>query len=287
MADRLVTIDAPAKINLFLKILGKRPDGYHDIYSLVQTVDLYDTLTISEINRGTELIGATSVVPLDSSNIIWKAAELLRRQTGFTQGIQVNLIKRIPVGAGLGGGSSDAAATLKGVTQFLGLNLSRQQLQQLGATLGSDVPFFFSTGSAIISGRGEIVEEVKIASDYVVLLVVPDFAISTAEAYSKVKIALTNSSTKPTFDWEKTNAELLPLLDQMGNDFEGLVTDGHPAVASCMQFLREAGARVVALSGSGSAFFGLFDRAPDLSLATMISGRFGWQVFSLCPVKLA
>jgi 4-diphosphocytidyl-2-C-methyl-D-erythritol kinase len=287
MADSSVTIETPAKINLFLKILGKRPDGYHDIYSLVQAVDLYDTLEISEIKKGTELIGATANVPLDSSNIICKAVELLRRQTGFTQGIQINLTKRIPVGAGLGGGSSDAAATLKGVTRLLDLNLSRQQLQQLGANLGSDVPFFFSTGSAIISERGEMVEEVKIASDYVVLLVVPDFAISTAEAYSKVKIALTNSSPKPTFNREKISAELLPLLDQIGNDFEGLVTDGHPAVVSCMQFLREAGARVVALSGSGSAFFGLFDRAPDPSLATMISGRFGWQVFSLCPVKLA
>jgi 4-diphosphocytidyl-2-C-methyl-D-erythritol kinase len=286
MADRSVTIDTPAKINLFLKILGKRPDGYHEIYSLVQTVDLYDTLTISEIGRGTELIGATAVVPLDSSNIIWKAAELLRRQTGFTQGIQINLTKRIPVGAGLGGGSSDAAATLKGVTRLLHLNLSRQQLQQLGATLGSDVPFFFSTGSAIISGRGEMVEEVKMASDYIVLLVVPDFAISTAEAYAQIRICLTNFSTKPTFDWAKTNAELLALLEPVGNDFEGVVTSGHPAVASCMQFLREAGAHVVALSGSGSAFFGLFDRAPDPSLATMISGRFGWQVFSLCPVKL-
>ncbi len=287
MVDRSVTIDTPAKINLFLKIIGKRPDGYHDIYSLVQTVDLYDTLTISEIDRGTELIGATAVVPLDSSNIIWKAAELLRRQTGFTQGIQVNLTKRIPVGAGLGGGSSDAAATLKGVNRLLDLNLSRQQLQQLGATLGSDVPFFFSTGSAIITRRGEMVEEVKIASDYFVLLVVPDFAISTAEAYSKVKIALTNSSPKPTFKREKISAELLPLLDQIGNDFEGLVTDGHPAVFACMQILREADAHAVALSGSGSAFFGLFDRVPDPSLATMISGRFGWQVFSLCPVKLA
>ncbi|TFH65077.1 MAG: 4-(cytidine 5'-diphospho)-2-C-methyl-D-erythritol kinase [Candidatus Zixiibacteriota bacterium] len=287
MADRSVTIDTPAKINLFLKILGKRPDGYHEIYSLVQTVDLYDTLTISDTTGGTELISAATTVPLDSSNIIWKAVELLRRQTGFTQGIRVNLTKRIPVGAGLGGGSSDAAATLKGVTQLLDLNLSRQQLQQLGATLGSDVPFFFSTGSAIISGRGEMVEEVKIASDYNVLLVVPDFAISTADAYGRVKINLTNSSPKPTFIREKISAELLPLLDQIGNDFEGLVTDGHPAVASCMQFLREAGARVVALSGSGSAFFGLFERTPDPSLATMISGRFGWQVFSLCPVKLA
>jgi 4-diphosphocytidyl-2-C-methyl-D-erythritol kinase len=250
-------------------------------------VNLYDALTVSDTTRGTELISAATTVPLDSSNIIWKAVELLRQQTGFTQGIRINLTKCIPVGAGLGGGSSDAAATLKGVAQFLGLNLSRQQLQQLSATLGSDVPFFFSTGSAIISGRGEVVEEVKIASDYAVLLVVPDFAVSTAEAYTQIRIYLTNFSTKPTFNWEKTNAELLALLDQIGNDFEGLVTEGHPAVYACMQFLREAGARVVALSGSGSAFFGLFDRAPDPSLATMISRRFGWQVFSLCPVKLA
>jgi 4-diphosphocytidyl-2-C-methyl-D-erythritol kinase len=287
MADRSVTIDAPAKINLFLKILGRRPDGYHDIYSLVQAVDLYDTLTISVSNNGTELISEATTVPLDSSNIIWKAAELLRRQTGFTQGIQINLTKRIPVGAGLGGGSSDAAATLKGVNQLLDLNLPRRQLQRLGATLGSDIPFFFSTGSAIISGRGEMVEEVKIASDYFVLLVIPDFAISTAEAYAQIRIYLTDYSIKPTLNWEKTTAELLTLLMPVGNDFESLVTEGHPAVASCMRFLREAGASVVGLSGSGSAFFGLFDRAPDPSLATMISGRFGWQVFSLCPVKLA
>jgi 4-diphosphocytidyl-2-C-methyl-D-erythritol kinase len=287
MADRSITVDTPAKINLFLKILGNRPDGYHDIYSLMQTVDLCDTLTISVTASGTELISNATTVPLDSSNIIWKAVELLRRQTSFTQGIQINLTKRIPVGAGLGGGSSDAAATLKGVNQLLNLNLSPQQLQRLGATLGSDVPFFFSTGSAIISGRGELVKEVRIASDYFVLLVVPDFAISTAEAYAQIRIYLTNFSTKPTFNWEKTNAELLALLEQVGNDFETLVTGDHPAVASCMQFLRETGARVVGLSGSGSAFFGLFDRAPDPSLATMISGRFGWQVFSLCPVKLA
>jgi 4-diphosphocytidyl-2-C-methyl-D-erythritol kinase len=286
MADSSLTIDAPAKINLFLKVLGKRSDGYHDIYSLVQTVDLYDTLTISVCDSGTELGGDTTTVPLDSSNIIWKAIELLRGQMGFTQGIRVNLVKRIPVGAGLGGGSSDAAATLKGVAQLLDLDFSRLQLQKLGSVLGSDVPFFFSNGSAIISGRGEMVEEVKIASDYFIFLVVPDFAISTVDAYARIRIYLTNFSTKPTFEWEKTNAELLTLLEQVGNDFEKLVTNDHPAVASCMQLLREAGGRVVALSGSGSAFFGLFDRAPDPSLATMISGRFGWQVLSLCPVKL-
>jgi 4-diphosphocytidyl-2-C-methyl-D-erythritol kinase len=286
MADLSVTIDAPAKINLFLKILGRRHDGYHDIYSLVQAVNLYDTLAISVTNQGTELVGTAGNVPLDSSNIIWQAVELLRQQTGFTQGICINLTKRIPVGAGLGGGSSDAASTLKGVAQLLNLNFSRQQLQQLGAKLGSDVPFFFSTGSALISGRGEMVEEVEISSDYAVLLVVPDFAVSTAEAYAQIRNYLTDYSTKPTFNWKKIDAELLPLLDQTGNDFEGLVTIGHPAVASCMQFLRDSGARVAALSGSGSAFFGLFYRAPDPSLVTMISGLFGWQVFSLCPVRL-
>lgn len=286
MADLSVTIDAPAKINLFLKILGRRPDGYHDIYSLVQAVNLYDTLTISVTSQGTELVGTVANVPLDSSNIIWKAVELLRQKTGFTQGIRINLTKRIPVGAGLGGGSSNAAATLMGVAQLLNLNLSRQQLQQFGAALGSDVPFFFSTGSAAISGRGDKVEDVKITTDYAIILVVPDFAISTAEAYAQIRNYLTDYSTKPTFNWKKIDAELLPLLDQMGNDFERLVTVGHPAVASCMHFLRDSGARVAALSGSGSAFFGLFDRAPDPSLVTMISGLFGWQVYSLCPVRL-
>ncbi len=287
MTGREVIIDAPAKINLFLKILGKRPDGYHDIYSLMQTISLYDTLVISETDRGIELIGSTDVVPIDSSNIIWKAVDLLRRHVGFTQGIKVRLTKRVPVGAGLGGGSSDAAATLKGVTQLLGLGLSRHELQRFGAALGSDVPFFFSAGSALISGRGEIVQEVAVISDYTVLLVVPDFAISTAEAYAQVKIDLTNSLLKPTLNLEGTHAELLTLFDQIGNDFEGPVIKSHPAVSVCMGLLRESGARAVTLSGSGSAFFGLFDCRPDPSLVTTISGRFGWQALSLCPVRLA
>lgn len=287
MNDQALTIAASAKINLFLKILGKRSDGYHDIYSLVQAISLHDELTLSIIGSGIELTASSTDVPLDSGNIVWKAIDLLRERVGFREGIRVHLTKRIPVGAGLGGGSSDAAATLKGVNKLLKLGLSSHELQRLGAVLGSDVPFFFSSGSALISGRGEIVENVVIPSEFRIVLIVPDFAVSTAEAYAGIRIYLTNFSTKPTLNWEISSAELFELLDSLGNDFQPQVTDSHPEVAHCMRFLQEAGAKTVALSGSGSAFFGLFDRAPDPSLTTEISGLFGWQVFCLCPVKLA
>lgn len=130
-------------------------------------------------------------------------------------------------------------------------------------------------------------DEIPIVDDYSIVLITPDFSISTAEAYARLKISLTTSSTKPTLNWKATSVELLALLDSVGNDFQELVTDSYPAVALCMHFLREAGAHTVALSGSGSAFFGLFDRAPDPSIAAMISGRFGWQAYCLRPVKLA
>jgi 4-diphosphocytidyl-2-C-methyl-D-erythritol kinase len=286
MGGDSITLAAPAKINLFLKILGKRADGYHDIYSLVQAISLYDTLTLTEIDHGIELTGDRGLVPLDSSNIVWMAVELLRQETGFASGVRIDLIKRIPVGAGLGGGSSDAAATLNGVNRLLNLKLAHLDLQHLGARLGSDVPFFFSSGSALISGRGEIVEDVNIAVDYQVLLVVPDFAVSTAEAYSQIRFFLTDFAARPTFTHATLSAELFVLLSKIGNDFEGPVTHSHRTVSSCMKIIREAGARLVVLSGSGSAFFGLFDRAPDPLLETMITGRFGWQVYRLSPVKL-
>ncbi len=286
MPNASLTLQAPAKINLFLKVLRKRPDGFHDIYSLVQAVSLYDTLQFSRIESGIELTGGAANVPLDSSNIIWKAIELLHQETCCTRGVRVELTKRIPVGSGLGGGSSDAAAALKGVNRLLGLDLPDERLRELGARLGSDVPFFFSGGSALLSGRGDLVEYVNLPRDYHIILVAPDFAVSTALAYAQVKKYLTDISTNLNFNRAIPSEELFPLLKSIGNDFERLVTESHPAVSLCAKTLWEAGANVVALSGSGSAFFGLFDHAPDPGLETNIAERFGWRVFIVDPIQL-
>ncbi len=283
---RTVTILAPAKINLFLQILGKRPDGFHEIYSLMQAIDLYDSVTVSKTTSGITLTCSESHIPADSTNLTWRAAKLMFDKTGISGGVDINLIKRIPVGAGLGGGSSDAAAVMKAFNQLFELELPLAQLAEWSAELGSDIPFFFSSGSAMVSGRGEIVAPEDLFLGYFVLLIVPDYAISTKDAYQGLRIFLTNFSTKADINLKNLGADYFKTLDRVGNDFQAMVVQQHPEMEDCMEVLRRGGAGYVALSGSGSAFYGLFERQPDSELMTTVSSRFGWQVYSLSPVRL-
>jgi 4-diphosphocytidyl-2-C-methyl-D-erythritol kinase len=284
-----LTILAPAKINLFLKVLGKRSDGYHDVFSLVQAVNLYDTLVIENSHQTFELIVDNPRIPADQSNLVWKATELLRREAGFREGVRISLEKKIPMGAGLGGGSSDAAAALKGINSFLGLGLSNSELMELGARIGSDVPFFFSTGTALVSGRGETVDNVTATLDYGIILVVPDFEIQTAKAYQELRFFLTTYSDRPTFNLALNGLDFFDTLNRIGNDFQAMVEDQHPLVSSCLRTIREMGAKYVSLSGSGSSFFGLFrleDLPPNDSTTPLSKQHLGWQVCSLVPVAI-
>lgn len=283
---RTVTVLAPAKINLFLQVLGKRPEGFHEIYSLMQTVGLYDSLTVSKTSAEITLTCSATDIPADSTNLTWRAAKLMFEKTGVSGGVDINLIKRIPVGAGLGGGSSDAAAVMKAFNQLFDLELLPEQLAEWGSELGSDVPFFFSSGSAFVSGRGEIVVPAELFLGYFVALIVPDFAISTKDAYQGLRIYLTNFSPKADIDSKNLGADYFKTLYQVGNDFQTMVVRQHPEVEDCMEVLRRGGAGYVALSGSGSAFYGLFERQPDTELMTTVSSRFGWQVYGLSPVRL-
>lgn len=282
-----ITLQAPAKINLFLKVLGKRPDGYHDIYSLVQAISLYDTLTFAKTDGGIEILSNLPELANSPDNLVWRAIELLQKEVGFAKGVKVDLVKRIPIGAGLGGGSSDAAATLKGLNRLFALGLTNKELQSLSARLGSDIPFFFSHGFAIISGRGEIVEDIDLDHGYQILLVAPDFAIQTAWAYAELRFPLTKSVGRPTFNWEVSRNDFCELLRGSGNDFQELVINNHPLIFDCMKVLKEYGASYIALSGSGAAFFGLFDHIPDSEAGELIADRFGWQVHSLHPVSMS
>ena len=282
MPDQL-RIQAPAKINLFLKVLGRREDGFHDIYSLVQMIDLYDDLSFTRIGQGIELTVAGADLPADERNLVWRAADLMQRRTDCG-GVRIELNKRIPIEAGLGGGSSDAAATLLAINDLYGLQLQRQQLSDWAAELGSDVPFFLSSGQAVISGRGEVVTEVTLPTDYQVMIIVPNFSISTAWAYEQLRIPLTRRTAPPSFEPGPRGQELVRQLLHIGNDFEGIVTAKYPEVRVLLKGLRQAGAGYVALTGSGSAVFGVFadDPDPDALFGTMTTPDL--QIFNVRPV---
>jgi 4-diphosphocytidyl-2-C-methyl-D-erythritol kinase len=282
--QRTIAVRAPAKINLFLRVVGRRRDGYHEIYSLIQTVNLFDEIELTTKASGIDLTCDVPGLPVDESNLVCRACRLLQEHTRLDGGVDIRLRKRIPIGSGLGGGSSDAAATLKGIRELYGLRLSDGELARIGSRIGSDVPLFFSRGQALISGRGEVVEETSLPTDYRVALVVPDFSVSTSWAYSQLRILLTSFSPVPTFHSDKRGQEFYKSLSDIGNDFADLVVGENPEVGVAMDDLRRAGAQHVGLSGSGSAFYGLFGMESDLDMETLFSDRIGWKLFNLRPV---
>ncbi len=285
MSDQL-TIPAPAKINLFLKVMGKRADGYHDIYSLMQAIDLRDELTISRINAGVEIECDTPGVPTDDSNLVARAWHLMQSRYRLPGGVRIKLQKRIPSGAGLGGGSSDAAAAIKAFDQLFGLSLARPELEGLGAELGSDVPFFFSSGSAVVEGRGEQITDVTYPLNYQIVLILPDFRVETKRAYDGLRNSLTKYSTKSRLPVAISGASFYAMLTSIGNDFQALVCSWYPGLESAIKELCNAGAPYVALSGSGSAFFALFESLPDSSMRKELAGRIGWPLVYCKPVRL-
>lgn len=284
MTTSSLTIEAPAKINLFLKVLGRREDGYHDIYSLVQTINLSDTLTFEATQQGIELDCSSPEAPSDETNLVWKAARLIEQEVGMPGGVRIRLEKRIPVGAGLGGGSSDAAAALMGLKRLFNLDIAKTGLSELALALGSDVPLFLTEGQCLISGRGERIETVSIPMNYTIRLVVPSFSVSTAWAYSELRFPLTIRRPTPNFFLDKTGQDFYKRLSYIGNDFMDIVVHKYPDVASVMKSLWRAGAKHVELTGTGSAFYGLFEGEPLFDVEREIMARNGWKMFNLSPV---
>ncbi len=184
---RLLVLDAPAKINLHLEVLGKRADGYHELESLLVTVSLADTLEFSSADAGEEVLCDDPLAGPTSDNLVTRAIQLVRQESGRQDGIKIKLTKRIPVGGGLGGGSSDAATTLLGLNQWWNLGWSTDRLAELGARLGSDVPFFFYGPAAIVRGRGEIVEPTQVGKPLDIVLIAPTDRLSTKEVFANLK----------------------------------------------------------------------------------------------------
>jgi len=248
-------IEAPAKINLCLYVLGRRPDGYHEIFSLMQAVSLYDEIEILPAEKFSLTVEGAQI---EGENLIEKAHRVLCERVGRGLPVRVRLRKNIPIGAGLGGGSSDAAAFLAAVNRVFSLGLGRDELMRLGAQVGSDVPFFFSGGSAAVFGRGENVVPVRLPRDYWVVLIVPNFSVNTGWAYSRIRNYLTPPQRITNLLYLEDVASVFDFLDDCRNSFEAVIREAYPEVNALFGALEDAGAEKVLLSGSGSALFGVF-----------------------------
>jgi 4-diphosphocytidyl-2-C-methyl-D-erythritol kinase len=265
-ARRLV-FQASAKVNLSLEVLGKRPDGYHELATVLQAVDLSDRLTFEEADS-LVLETSASGVPTDDTNLVLRAASLLRDVAAVDRGARIILEKRIPVAAGLGGGSSDAAATLLGLARLWGLRWSAKRLRVLAVRLGMDVPFFLGRGRALATGRGERLTELSPGGAYAFVLVNPNFPLSTAEVYRAVTPAAYSDGARARAMVEAlSRRSASAVAANLYNGLEPGVTEGYPAIGRIKSALLSAGALGVAMSGSGPTVFGLarsFDHARQI-----------------------
>lgn len=283
-----ILISAPAKINLFLKVTGRRHDGYHDIFSWFQTIDLFDTLKI-ELSRYPEIEITTNLrdLPTDEGNLVFKAARLIQKQVGLKTGFRIQLHKSIPVAAGLGGGSSDAAAFIRAVNILCKLHLSRKEMEKSGLEIGSDLPFFFGKGQSEVSGRGEKVRDIKVSTDYELLLITPDFQIRAAEAYRKVNLDLTESLPGINFPCCRQVNDLIDVISKIDNDLENALMNSYPILDRMRRMLLESGADIVRLSGSGPTMFALYrHRCKERKELARLFEADNWGVNFANPVVL-
>lgn len=282
-----IELKTPAKINLFLKILNKREDNYHNIFSWFQAVSLYDYITyeiIPEVGFNLSFDKA-STLPTNDKNLIIKTARLMFDTFNLDGGLKINLEKNIPISAGLGGGSSDSAATIYAIDKLYNLSLSNLQKQEIGQKIGSDVPFFFSTGQAEVTGRGEIIKDINIPLDYYLILVKPELSISTADSYSGLKMDLTSPMESIKLFCYKDFREMIEGLSEIENDFEKEHLKSFPVLERVKDVLKIAGADLVRMSGSGPTIYGLFRNMPEGDGLKKII-RSDWQYYIVRPIIL-
>jgi 4-diphosphocytidyl-2-C-methyl-D-erythritol kinase len=244
------TLFSPAKINLFLRIVGKRSDGYHELSSLFQTIDLGDHLQF-QVSEEDRLICSNPHVPIDPSNLILKTTHLFRQKTGIPLHLHIHLDKRIPIQAGLGGGSSNAATTLWACRQLTDLSIPIDQLAKWGAEIGSDVPFFFSQGTAHCRGKGEVVHPLASLPATSLWIIKPIIGLSTPEVYQKVQI----ESIQKEMNDERLLKNFLFNSPLYINDLEKAAFKVQPELEKLKASLYACGFTTVVMAGSGSAFF--------------------------------
>jgi 4-diphosphocytidyl-2-C-methyl-D-erythritol kinase len=268
-----------AKINLALAVLGRRTDGYHEIRTVFQSIDLHDELEFAESTRLELKCDDLPGVP-PTQNLVWKAAETLGRLAGIDRGARITLRKNIPAGAGLGGGSSNAAATLVGLSRFWGLRAQDADLREMAADLGADVPFFLGGGTALGIGRGDELYPLPSIDTLHLVVVYPGVQVSTAEAYRSLRLLLTSKEASHKI---QRFCGRLPgnqsFLAGIFNDFETSILPAYPEIGEAKRFLSDQGAKAALLSGSGSSVFGFFLDEESALAASRAMVPETWRVF--------
>jgi len=282
-----ISLPSYAKINMGLLILNKRNDGYHNIATVFQQIDLHDDVTLRKIPDAIRIISTDPALPLDRNNLVYRAFELVQSKLGFKGGIEIRIEKRIPMGSGLGGGSSNAAATLVGVNRLWGEKLSLSELEEMAAEIGSDVPFFITGGTALGQGKGEILTPLKWSTDWWVVLVYPGIGVSTSWAYRKAKIILTKEEKFTKFRSVFKKYDPHALRQILKNDLEGVVFRRHPILRTIKEAMYKRDAFYASMSGSGSSIYGLFFRREQAEAAqAFFSIKQGMTTFLCRPISL-
>ena len=246
-----------SKVNIGLKVLNQRDDGYHNIYTIFQELNIGDSIFIEKRDQGCKIISNVDWIPTDKSNICYKAYNEIKKEFSKVKGLYLKIEKKIPTGSGLGGGSANAAAVLKGINKIYKLKLTASKLEQIASKIGADVPFFIKGKTQLGEGAGEKLTQLYNTIIGTYLLVIPKFSISTEWAYSIIKNKLNDQDKKVNFSsFFNGDYSSLQIFE---NDFERIVIPAYPEIGAIKIKLLKLGARFVSLSGSGSTVYGIFD----------------------------
>lgn len=253
-----LTVHAYAKINLTLEILRRLPSGYHEIKSVMQQTELCDDITIRDAPAGITIESADANVPFNEHNTVWQVAALLKARFGVDRGVKFRMVKRIPIGGGMGGGSADAAAVLLGLNRFWQLGLSLDDMLVLGADIGMDVPFCVLGGTALATGRGEIVQPLPPLPKVHVVIVNPGIPVSTPRAYESLDLERLAFADKSAQIIDAIACDdRVAVIAGLHNDFESVILDQYPVIGEIKRRLLDAGMPGALLSGSGASVFGI------------------------------
>ncbi|MBT2761432.1 4-(cytidine 5'-diphospho)-2-C-methyl-D-erythritol kinase [Paenibacillus sp. ISL-20] len=267
---------APAKINLMLDVLHKRPDGFHEVEMVMTMIDLADRLEMSEQKRDTIIITSQAgYIPLDEKNLAFQAARLIKERYDVKKGVHIHLDKKIPVAAGLAGGSSDAAATLRGLNRLWGLGIPQKELLTLGAELGSDVPFCVTGGTALATGRGEVLTPIPNPPQCWVIVAKPPINVSTAEVYGRLRSEqIQRHPSAERMVEALTQGSFQQMCQSLGNVLEEVTLKMHPEVQQLKEGMLKLGADGALMSGSGPTVFGLVSK--ESKVARIYNGLRGF-----------
>lgn len=288
--DRMIQLKAMAKINLGLDVLRKRPDGYHEVKMIMQSIDLYDELEFEETEEAGIQLTCNKVegLPTDERNLVWKAAELLMKEKEVRRGVKIHLTKKIPMAAGMAGGSADAAVTMMGINKLFDLGFSKQELMDRAVKIGADIPFCIMGGTALSEGIGEILTPLPDMPDCWLLIAKPNVDVSTAFVYKNLKAA--ELTWHPDIDGmvQALKTESLEgIADRMGNVLETVTIPAHPVIEMIKKNMVQNGAMNALMSGSGPTVFGIFreyDQA-QAALQAMEESKLAGRICLTRPIQ--